>query len=104
MYGLFFLSANPNITLTMAPPYSGLVMAGFNPNPFPVALYPRCRDSDLRHLFSNLPQCLGPARPGHPGDIEVLTKQYFVYILASRRNGAPYVGVTIDREDESEPG
>jgi putative endonuclease len=37
-----------------------------------------------------------PAKAGHPGGVVVMSKAYFVYILASRRNGTLYIGVTND--------
>jgi putative endonuclease len=37
-----------------------------------------------------------PAKAGHPGDVAPMPKTYFVYILASKRNGTLYVGVTND--------
>ena len=37
-----------------------------------------------------------PANAGHPGDAEPMSKTYFVYILASKRNGTLYIGVTND--------
>jgi putative endonuclease len=33
---------------------------------------------------------------GHPGDASPMSKTYYVYILASRRNGTLYIGVTND--------
>jgi putative endonuclease len=33
---------------------------------------------------------------GHPGDTKTMSKTYYVYILASKRNGTLYVGVTND--------
>ena len=33
---------------------------------------------------------------GHPGDTELMSKTYYVYILASKRNGTLYIGVTND--------
>jgi putative endonuclease len=35
-----------------------------------------------------------PAKAGHPDDAAQLSKTYYVYILASRRNGTLYIGVT----------
>src|SRR6185437_16540607 len=37
-----------------------------------------------------------PANAGHPGDTRTMSKTYYVYILASKRNGTLYVGVTND--------
>jgi putative endonuclease len=37
-----------------------------------------------------------PANAGHPGDIAPMSKTYYVYILASKRNGTLYIGVTND--------
>jgi putative endonuclease len=37
-----------------------------------------------------------PANAGHPGDIASMPKTYYVYILASERNGTLYIGVTND--------
>jgi putative endonuclease len=33
---------------------------------------------------------------GHPGDSAPMSKTYYVYILASKRNGTLYIGVTND--------
>jgi putative endonuclease len=33
---------------------------------------------------------------GHPGDTAPMSKTYYVYILASKRNGTLYIGVTND--------
>jgi putative endonuclease len=33
---------------------------------------------------------------GHPGDAAPMSKTYYVYILASKRNGTLYIGVTND--------
>jgi putative endonuclease len=35
-----------------------------------------------------------PGNPGHPGDAFSMSKTYYVYILASKRNGTLYIGVT----------
>jgi putative endonuclease len=35
-----------------------------------------------------------PAKAGHPGDAIAMSKTYFVYILASAKNGTLYIGVT----------
>jgi putative endonuclease len=37
-----------------------------------------------------------PANAGHPGDRGRVSKTYYVYILASKRNGTLYIGVTND--------
>ena len=37
-----------------------------------------------------------PAKAGHPGGALGMDKRYFVYILASKRNGTLYIGVTSD--------
>jgi putative endonuclease len=37
-----------------------------------------------------------PAKAGHPGDRGRVSKTYYVYILASKRNGTLYIGVTND--------
>jgi putative endonuclease len=37
-----------------------------------------------------------PGNPGHPGDAFTMPKTYYVYILASKRNGTLYIGVTND--------
>jgi putative endonuclease len=37
-----------------------------------------------------------PANAGHPGDAAPMSKIYHVYILASKRNGTLYIGVTND--------
>jgi putative endonuclease len=37
-----------------------------------------------------------PANAGHPGDTAPMPKTYYVYILASKRNGTLYIGVTND--------
>jgi putative endonuclease len=37
-----------------------------------------------------------PANAGHPGDTAPMSKIYYVYILASKRNGTLYIGVTND--------
>jgi putative endonuclease len=37
-----------------------------------------------------------PANAGHPGDDYTVSKNYFVYILASKRNGTLYIGITND--------
>jgi putative endonuclease len=37
-----------------------------------------------------------PANAGHPGDASGMSKTYYVYILASKRNGTLYIGVTND--------
>jgi putative endonuclease len=37
-----------------------------------------------------------PANAGHPGDTSSMSKTYYVYILASKRNGTLYIGVTND--------
>jgi len=37
-----------------------------------------------------------PAKAGHPGEADTVSKTYFVYILASKRNGTLYIGVTND--------
>jgi putative endonuclease len=37
-----------------------------------------------------------PETAGHPGDAAKMSKTYYVYILASRRNGTLYIGVTND--------
>lgn len=36
------------------------------------------------------------ANAGHPGDTSPMSKTYYVYILASKRNGTLYIGVTND--------
>jgi putative endonuclease len=33
---------------------------------------------------------------GHPGEASTVSKVYYVYLLASRRNGTLYIGVTND--------
>src|SRR6185503_18134710 len=33
---------------------------------------------------------------GHPGETNAVSKVYYVYLLASRRNGTLYIGVTND--------
>jgi len=33
---------------------------------------------------------------GHPGETSAVSKAYYVYLLASRRNGTLYIGVTND--------
>jgi putative endonuclease len=33
---------------------------------------------------------------GHPGEANTVSKAYYVYLMASRRNGTLYVGVTND--------
>ncbi len=35
-----------------------------------------------------------PAKAGHPGDPRSMSKEYYVYTLASKRNGTLYIGVT----------
>ena len=37
-----------------------------------------------------------PANAGHPGDTALMSRTYYVYILASKRNGTLYIGVTND--------
>src|ERR1700742_4240999 len=37
-----------------------------------------------------------PGNSGHPGDTAPVPKTYYVYILASKRNGTLYIGVTND--------
>jgi putative endonuclease len=37
-----------------------------------------------------------PATAGHPGGVPRMQKLYYVYILASARNGTLYIGVTND--------
>jgi len=37
-----------------------------------------------------------PATAGHPGESGTIPRTYFVYILASKRNGTLYIGVTND--------
>jgi putative endonuclease len=37
-----------------------------------------------------------PGNPGHPGDSALMSNTYYVYILASKRNGTLYIGVTND--------
>jgi putative endonuclease len=37
-----------------------------------------------------------PANAGHPGEAWSMSKTYYVYILASKRNGTLYIGVTND--------
>jgi len=37
-----------------------------------------------------------PGNPGHPGDTAPTPNTYYVYILASKRNGTLYIGVTND--------
>jgi putative endonuclease len=37
-----------------------------------------------------------PGNPGHPGDTAPMPNTYYVYILASKRNGTLYIGVTND--------
>jgi len=37
-----------------------------------------------------------PAKAGHPGDDAPMSKSYYVYILASEKNGTLYIGVTDD--------
>ena len=37
-----------------------------------------------------------PGNPGHPGDAAPVPNTYYVYILASKRNGTLYIGVTND--------
>jgi putative endonuclease len=34
--------------------------------------------------------------PGHPGDTSPMPKTYYVYMMASKRNGTLYIGVTND--------
>jgi putative endonuclease len=38
----------------------------------------------------------GSVRTGYPGDTTPMPKTYYVYILASKRNGTLYIGVTND--------
>jgi putative endonuclease len=45
------------------------------------------------HSFSALSW---PAKAGHPGEVRKMWKTYYVYIVASCRNGTIYVGVTND--------
>jgi putative endonuclease len=40
------------------------------------------------------PKLSWPAKAGHPGGTAQMDRTYYVYILASRRNGTLYVGVT----------
>jgi len=41
--------------------------------------------------------CHHPARPDDPGDDpRKMKKNYYVYILASKRNGTLYIGITAD--------
>jgi len=42
------------------------------------------------------PNLSWPANAGHPGDVSPMSKSYYVYILASKRNGTLYIGVTND--------
>jgi len=42
------------------------------------------------------PQLSWPATAGHPGDACAVSKTYYVYILATKRNGTLYIGVTND--------
>jgi putative endonuclease len=37
-----------------------------------------------------------PENPGHPGEATPVAKIYSVYIMASKRNGTLYIGVTSD--------
>jgi putative endonuclease len=37
-----------------------------------------------------------PANAGHPGEAAAVSKVYYVYLLASQRNGTLYIGVTND--------
>ena len=37
-----------------------------------------------------------PAKAGHPDDTALMSKTYYVYILASAKNGTLYIGVTND--------
>ena len=37
-----------------------------------------------------------PGNPGQPGDVLSMPKTYYVYNLASKRNGTLYIGVTND--------
>jgi putative endonuclease len=43
--------------------------------------------------YTSTPNLSWPATAGHPGWI-MMVKQYYVYILASKRNGTLYIGVT----------
>jgi putative endonuclease len=42
------------------------------------------------------PLCVIPAKAGIQGREHLVSKQSFVYILASKRNGTLYIGVTSD--------
>jgi predicted GIY-YIG superfamily endonuclease len=37
-----------------------------------------------------------PVNAGYPGDISRMERAYYVYIMAAKRNGTLYIGVTND--------
>jgi putative endonuclease len=43
-----------------------------------------------------IPSVMARRSAGHPGDTALMSKTYYVYILASKRNGTIYIGVTSD--------
>ena len=47
-------------------------------------------------LLCNSVKLSWPGNPGHPGDTAPMPNTYYVYILASKRNGKLYIGVTND--------
>jgi hypothetical protein len=47
-------------------------------------------------LLYNHAKLSWPGNLGHPNDAAPMSKTYYVYILASKRNGTHYIGVTND--------